>query len=55
MLTFYEISTLIGTVALGVISDRLSGKRSPVAILFIILASSVAFYITYQYKGLTEN
>ena len=55
MLTFYEISTLIGTVALGVISDRLSGKRSPVAILFIILASSVAFFITYQYKGLTEN
>ena len=54
MLTFYEISTLFGTIALGMISDLLYAKRSPVAILFVIYASLVAFFITYQYKSLTE-
>ena len=54
MLTFYEISTLFGTIALGMISDLLYAKRSPVAILFVVFASLVAFFITNQYKDLTE-
>ena len=54
MLTFYEISTLFGTIALGMISDLLYAKRSPVAIIFVVCASLVAFFITNQYKDLTE-
>ena len=55
LLTYYEISTLFGTMALGLLTDLFYAKRSPVAVLFVICASTVAYTIAYQYKGLTEG
>ena len=54
LLTYYEISTLFGTMTLGLLTDLFYAKRSPVAVLFVICASTVAFMITYQYKDLNE-
>ena len=35
LLTYYEISTLFGTIALGLLTDLFYAKRSPVAVLFV--------------------
>ena len=49
LLTFYEISTLIGTVALGLLTDIFYAKRSPVTIFFVISASIIAFILALKY------
>jgi sugar phosphate permease len=49
MVTWYEIGTLIGGSALGLLSDLLGGKRPPVAIFAIIVAGTISFYITFNF------
>lgn len=49
MLIWYEIGTLIGGSALGLLSDKMAGKRPPVAIFAIIVASAISFYMTFNF------
>lgn len=55
MLTAYEIATLVGTCTLGPLTDLTYGKRSPVAIAAIIIASIVAFFLTFMYDTLSKG
>ena len=55
LLTVYEVATLIGTCTLGPLTDLTYGKRSPIAILAILLASIVSFLLTLMYDQLSET
>ena len=47
LLTVYELTTLTGTVILGPLTDITYGKRSPIAVVSIALASLAAFILTF--------
>ena len=55
LLTAYEVATLIGTCTLGPLTDLTYGKRSPVAIVAIAVASVVSFFMTLQYNDLSKG
>lgn len=55
VLTGYEIATLVGTCILGPLTDLTYGKRSPIAMLAIALASFSAFYLTFMCEDLSRT
>jgi hypothetical protein len=44
-----EIGSLFGALFLGFISDKTFSKRSPVALLSVIVTSIILINITYNY------
>lgn len=55
ILTLYEVATMTGTCILGSITDRMYGKRSPIAVLAIIMATCVSTYMTISYTDLSQT
>ena len=55
LLTIYEITTLAGTVVLGPLTDLTYGKRSPIAVAAIAVASMVAFTLTFMFHDFSKT
>lgn len=55
VLTGYEIATMFGTCILGPLTDLTYGKRSPIAVISIALASFSAFYLTFSYEDMSKT
>ena len=45
--TVIDLGAMLGSIALGLISDLMHGKRSPVALVAVIFASAFSFTLTY--------
>ena len=55
LLTAYEVATLLGTCTLGPLTDLTYGKRSPIALGAITVASLISFYLTFAYGELSST
>ena len=55
ILTVYEVATLLGTVTLGPLTDLTYGKRSPISMVAILVASITAFFLTYKFEFMTKT
>lgn len=55
LLTVYEVATLIGAVTLGPLTDLTYGKRSPVAVAAIVVASGASLVLTLMYNELSTT
>ncbi len=55
ILTVYELTTLVGTVILGPLTDLTYGKRSPIALVAILCASITAFFLTFSFESISKQ
>lgn len=53
--TVIDLGAMLGSIALGLISDLMHGKRSPVALVAVIFASALSFTLTYTVYPMNEN
>lgn len=52
MSTCFDCGAMLGSIALGYLSDLCYSKRSPVTLLAILISSVISFTITYTYHNL---
>lgn len=53
-LSLFEIGVVFGVIILGILSDCLNSRRSPIIMLFIISASSICFCLTFRYNEMSN-
>lgn len=52
MSTCFDSGAIFGSIILGWLSDKFYSKRSPVTLIGILCATTISFWITYDYKNL---
>jgi sugar phosphate permease len=50
-----DVGAILGSIALGYISDLMHGKRSPVALVAVIAAIGLCFTLTFNVYSLALN
>ena len=53
--TVFEVGTLLGGFTLGYASDKLQGRRSPVAAASILISLFLSIYLTINYHSMTAT
>ena len=46
--TLLDIGAMVGSMALGYLSDLMYGKRSPVAMVAVIVSIAISFVLTFN-------
>lgn len=54
VVTSYEIGTLIGSIALGILSDRFFSKRSPVAFIACLISAALSYVVAFSNYAIRE-
>ena len=52
--TCFDVGSILGSMVLGALSDRIFNKRSPVAFTGIIIAAAIVFTITFLNETMTK-
>ena len=52
--TLLDLGAMLGSIALGFLSDLMYGKRSPVALIAVIFSITISFVLTYEVFNMSE-
>jgi sugar phosphate permease len=49
----FDLGAIVGSILLGIISDKMYQKRSPIAMIAILISGVISYTITYDYDSMT--